>query len=131
MLKITDFRGKVSKCSCTNSNPATPMSCNRCFSRGFLAECLRCMASGQIEEPVAGGNGTMKSTCAVCGGSGHLGVPKPEDWDALHPVAAEVEAAPAGEGTLAAALDQTYDTADQIPPGDPGWVSPPLRSAAV
>lgn len=99
---ISAFRGKVSLCSCTNHDPAKPVGCNRCYSRGYLAECLGCMGTGQKEEPVAGGNGTMKSTCPICGGSGSMGVNKPADWDALHPVAVAEEVVPAAEPELAA-----------------------------
>ena len=91
-MKISDFHGAVSKCpQCTNDNPETPMSCARCFCRGFLAQCLRCLGKKQIEEPVAGAaKGTMKSTCEICGGKGEFATNKPADWDVLHP--AEVPA---------------------------------------
>lgn len=84
-LKLSDYRGKVSKCHCTNSDPETPMPCNACFCRGYTAECLACKGSGQNIVPVAGGSGEMKSTCSVCGGKGKFGVNKPTDWDITHP----------------------------------------------
>lgn len=93
-MKIQDYYGKISKCFCTNSDPKTPMACARCFSRGFVAECLACQGTGQVEEPVAGaGKGTMKSTCSVCGGKKCFAVNKPADWDKLHPPVEELQEA--------------------------------------
>lgn len=91
-MKISDYWGKVSKCHCTNSDPNTPMSCARCFCRGYVAECLACQGTGQIEEPVAGAmKGTMKSTCGVCGGKKVFAINKPADWDATHPPVEEAQ----------------------------------------
>ena len=71
------------------------MDCRKCFSRGFVAECLQCNGTGQIEESVVGGaKGMMKSTCPGCGGTKCFGVNKPSDWDQKHPaepVVAEAE----------------------------------------
>lgn len=100
--KISDFYGKVSKCHCTNSDPAKPMGCSECFSRGYVAECLHCLGKGQVEEPVAGGNGKMFATCPSCGGRGKFGVNKPSDWDTLHPPV--IEEVPAPEQELVAAV---------------------------
>jgi|SRR6185437_1846368 len=90
-MKLSDYFGAVIKCpQCTNDNPATPMSCVRCFCRGFLATCLRCEGKKQIEEPIAGAaQGSMKSTCGMCGGKGEFAVSKPSDWDLLHPAVEE------------------------------------------
>lgn len=93
-MQIKDYHGAVIKCpQCTNSNPATPMNCVRCFCRGFLATCLACMGKKQIEEPIAGAaKGTMKSTCNTCAGKGEFAVNKPADWDKLHPEEVQEEA---------------------------------------
>lgn len=93
-MNLKDFHGKISKCFCTNSDPSTPMACQRCFARGYVAECLSCQGTGQVEEPVAGaGKGTMRSTCGVCGGKKVFGVNKPKDWDITHPPVEEKEEA--------------------------------------
>jgi hypothetical protein len=85
-MKIQDYHGAVSQCFCTNHDPAKPMPCQRCFCRGYVAECLACQGTGQIEEGVAGAAaGTMRSTCKICGGHKCFAVPKPLDWDKLHP----------------------------------------------
>ena len=86
-MNLADYKGRVDKCDrCTNSNPETPMDCRKCFSRGYVAECLKCMGKKQIQEGVAGtNNGTMWVTCPLCGGSGCFAVNKPADWDILHP----------------------------------------------
>ncbi len=103
-MPISDFYGKKSRCHCTNDDPSTPMPCERCYCRGYTAECLSCKGAGQTVVPVAGGSGEMKSTCSICGGKGRFGVPKPADWDILHPAetadvetTAPVEAKPSKE----------------------------------
>lgn len=131
-MNIKDLHGKIEKCWCTNSDPAKPMPCSRCFCRGFVAECLQCSATGQIEEVVVGGaKGTMKSTCPGCGGTKVFGVNKPADWDTLHPpvpeLAAEVQES-AEEPKLGAAPGTSYPDAKTALAADPtGWQQPPLR----
>ncbi len=94
-MKLSDFKGKVSQCNvCTNHDPAKPMPCNRCFCRGYVAECLNCQGVGQIEEPVAGAmKGNMKVTCPVCGGKKVFPTTKPADWDITHPKVEEPQEA--------------------------------------
>jgi hypothetical protein len=89
-MKLSDYHGAVSRCDrCTNWDPTQPMSCSKCFCRGYVAACLACEGKGQVEEPVAGAaKGTMKSTCNTCGGKRSFPVPKPKDWDILHPAEA-------------------------------------------
>ena len=89
-MPISDYKGKVSKCFCTNADPATPMPCERCFCRGYVAECLACLGKGQTDVPVAGGSGMMKHTCLMCGGKGTFSINKPLDWDILNPSVEEV-----------------------------------------
>lgn len=72
-MRLLDFHGKITKCSCTNSDPKQPMDCRNCQCRGYVAECLGCGGKGQITVPVAGAqSGDMKSTCSLCGGIGHF-----------------------------------------------------------
>jgi hypothetical protein len=96
-MKISDFHGKVSTCFCTNHLQNQPMGCDRCYCRGYVAECLGCNGTGQKTESVAGGNGVMQTTCPACGGKKVFGVNKPADWDATHP---PVEAKSADEIAL-------------------------------
>jgi hypothetical protein len=100
-MELKDYRGRVTRCgTCTNYDPEQPMACNRCFCRGYVAECLACAGKGAVEQPVAGGvSGMMTSTCHICAGKGIFGVNKPEDWDILHPAVEEPEpeAAPVEE----------------------------------
>jgi hypothetical protein len=101
-MKISDYHGKISQCFCTNSDPDKPMSCPRCFCRGFVAECLACQGTGQIEEPVAGAmKGTMKSTCGICGGKKVFAVNKPDGWDEAHPAVEVAEEVPQEAQTVA------------------------------
>jgi hypothetical protein len=130
-MKISDLHGKVEKCWCTNSDPAKPMPCQRCFCRGYVAGCLQCNATGQIEEAVAGGaKGTMAVTCPGCGGTKVFGVNKPADWDITHP---ESIPQPDGDSTpVEAAADRpavpVYPDAKTALKADPaGWQTPPLR----
>lgn len=84
MSKLSDFYGEIRKCDfCKIADGATPEgSCKHCFGRGYLAKCMNCDGAGQKEEPMAGGPGSMKSTCGPCGGTGAFGVQKPDYWDA-------------------------------------------------
>jgi hypothetical protein len=71
MTRLSDFKGAIKKCHCTNSDPQQPMDCKHCLCRGYLAQCLGCQGQGQIRVPVAGAHsGDMASTCHLCGGSG-------------------------------------------------------------
>lgn len=81
-MSLKEFQGVITKCNvCTN--PEKAIYCKNCFCRGFVAICLACSGTGQITVPVAGAaSGDMKSTCDKCGGTGHYGVVKPENWDA-------------------------------------------------
>jgi hypothetical protein len=133
-MKIQDLHGHVEKCWCTNADPAKPMPCARCFCRGFVAACLQCNATGQIEEAVVGGaKGTMLTTCPGCGGTKVFGVNKPADWDLLHP-----EAIPQPDGDSApveAAGDRpavpVYPDGKTALKADPkGWQTPPLRPSS-
>ena len=94
-MKIQDFHGAVSKCGeCTNADPTQPMPCNRCFCRGFVAQCIGCNGTGQRKEPVAGSTGgDMAVTCAPCAGKGVFGVNKPDGWDVAHPAEIPAETA--------------------------------------
>ena len=85
---ISQYHGPISKCPiCTNADPAKPMDCKNCFSRGFVAQCLLCGGKGQVTIPVAGVEvGTMNSTCSACGGRGVFGVKRPADWEEPVPV---------------------------------------------
>lgn len=144
-MKMQDYYGAVSRCDrCTNWDPARPMSCDNCFCRGFVADCLNCNGSGQISEVVAGtatlqdkSAAMMKSTCNICGGKRHFACNKPADWHITHPEPVEVaaEPVPEGEPKLGAAVATAYETAAAALKADPaGWVQPPLRptsSAAV
>ena len=130
-MKMSDMYGKISKCYCTNADPAKPMPCNRCYCRGFVADCLHCNATGMIQEPVAGGaKGVMSVTCPSCGGTKVYGVPKPKDWDELHP---EPIPQPDGDSTpVEAAADRpaapVYPDAKTALKADPaGWQTPSLR----
>jgi hypothetical protein len=86
---ISKHHGEVSPCTCgtysakdgsVNPERTGQRACNICFGRGFVAECTRCGGQGQIVENMAGGPGTMKSTCIACGGIGKFAVNKPKDW---------------------------------------------------
>jgi hypothetical protein len=71
MTKLSDFKGEITPCHCTNKDPRQPMDCKHCLCRGYLAQCLACNGKGQITVPVAGAqSGDMRSTCHLCGGSG-------------------------------------------------------------
>jgi DnaJ-class molecular chaperone len=96
-MKISDFHGKVSTCFCTNHLQNQPMGCDRCYCRGYVAECLGCNGTGQKTESVAGGNGVMQTTCPACGGKKVFGVNKPADWETTH---SPVEAKSADEIAL-------------------------------
>lgn len=128
-MTIKDLHGRVERCICTNWNPDMPMTCQWCFSRGYVAECLACSGAGMKEEPVAGSNGTMKSTCASCGGKGKFGVNKPADWDITHPEQQQEAldaAADIPEPTVGAGVDKVYpDAQSALKDGDKGWVTPP------
>lgn len=80
MTKMSDYYGEVSVCRNCKNAEGIAEDCKHCFSRGYLAQCMNCNGTGQFEAPMAGGPGTMKSTCAPCGGTGHFGVNKPEGW---------------------------------------------------
>jgi hypothetical protein len=115
-MKMSDLHGAVTKCDrCSNANPETPMPCAKCFCRGFVAACLQCNGTGQIEESVVGGaKGMMLSTCPGCGGTKCFGVNKPVDWDAAHP-------------------SEPVKTAEQVALDSPppaGNVIPPMRRGA-
>lgn len=87
---ISKFHGQVRKCTCGKAdNPAkeSMRCCSFCFDRGFVAECTSCDGKGQVMEKMAGGPGTMKSTCNACGGVGVFAVNRPEDW--VEPVKVE------------------------------------------
>lgn len=80
-LTIADYKGKVTKCGC--SNPDKPEQCSRCFARGFLAECLACRGTGRVEVPISGASGAMQGTCNWCGGRTNYPANKPENYDAI------------------------------------------------
>ena len=84
MANISQHHGEVSKCPCgIIDHPDTPNSekaCRQCYNRGFIAKCKACDGQGQIKAAMAGGPGTMSSTCIPCGGTGSFGVNKPADW---------------------------------------------------
>ena len=89
---LQQFKGEVRKCTCGLADDASKIgerSCKFCFNRGFLAACTACDGTGTFTAKMAGGPGTMSSTCIPCGGSGHFGVNRPADW-----VDAPVEVAP-------------------------------------
>lgn len=93
MANIQQYHGEVTKCGCGIADqPAgnSERACRFCFGRGFVAECNSCGGSGQLDQKMAGGPGTMKSTCIPCGGVGMFGVNRPADW--IEPVQ-EVEPA--------------------------------------
>ena len=92
---ISSYHGRVSKCKCGIADDASKMSeraCRQCFARGFVAECNACDGTGKTMQKMAGGPGTMSSTCIQCGGIGMFGVNKPEDWSDV-PVSAEISEA--------------------------------------
>ena len=68
-MTLDDFRGEVKPCTCDKTSE---LACTMCRGRFFVAKCLSCLGKGQIEENVAGGPGTLKSTCNICGGTGTL-----------------------------------------------------------
>ena len=68
-MTLDDFRGEVRPCTC---KPQGDEACTMCRGRHFVAQCLSCLGKGQTEENMAGGPGTMKSTCNICGGTGTL-----------------------------------------------------------
>lgn len=83
MANISQFHGEVSKCGCGLADHPENMgarACQFCFGRGFVAACTACEGKGQIDQKMAGGPGTMKSTCIPCGGVGSFGVNRPADW---------------------------------------------------
>jgi hypothetical protein len=88
MANISAYHGEVSACSCgiyEHPERTGERACRACFNRGFVAVCTACDGQGQIEQKMAGGPGTMKATCSLCGGGGRYGVNKPADWDETHP----------------------------------------------
>ena len=98
---IRKYHGEVSICNCgcydkkkgeVDPEHGGQRSCGICFGRGFVAACTRCGGKGSITENMAGGPGTMGSTCIACGGVGRFGVNKPEDWTDEQPKEAEPEA---------------------------------------
>lgn len=68
-MTLDEFRGDIKPCTC---DPQGDLACMMCRGRNFVAQCLGCNGKGQTEENMAGGPGTMKSTCNICGGSGTL-----------------------------------------------------------
>ena len=74
------FYGPVSRCSACRNSEGLDQSCGLCFSRGFVAQCMRCSGSGSYTEAIAGGPGSLKVTCAPCGGRGTFAVNKPANW---------------------------------------------------
>ena len=80
---ISQFHGQVRKCHCgivDHPEKVGERACKACYNRGYLATCTACNGDGQITQAMAGGPGTMKSTCSSCGGAGSFGVNKPADW---------------------------------------------------
>lgn len=134
-MKISDLHGKIERCWCTNWDKDRPMPCDRCFCRGYVAECLQCSASGMVSESVAGGAGKMNATCPGCGGKKHFGVNKPADWDAPHPEQAkeaESAAADVPDPVIGAGVDKVYPDAESaLKAGDKGWVTPPPSQGHV
>lgn len=96
MANISQYHGEVSECTCDlyrHPEKQGPTACKLCYGRGFVAACKGCRGKGKNEVPVNGNDpslGVMSSTCSLCGGIGMFGVNKPADWDATHPVAAEL-----------------------------------------
>ena len=82
-MSMQKYHGEISKCSCGIADAPEKQgerACRLCFGRGFVASCRECDGKGQVEQKMAGGPGTMKSTCIPCGGAGLFAVPKPADW---------------------------------------------------
>lgn len=98
---IQQYHGEIRPCSCgaydaktgkVNPEHSGQRACSLCFGRGFVAECKKCAGLGQLSENMAGGPGTMKSTCIACGGTGSFATNKPEGWQD-EPVAEAAEVA--------------------------------------
>lgn len=97
-MSIQQYHGEISPCDCglyEHPEKTGERSCRICFGRAFVAQCTACEGKGQVEQKMAGGPGTMKATCSLCGGVGKYGVNKPKDWEETHPkevIATEQEA---------------------------------------
>ena len=82
-INVAKYRGPVTKCPhCSNATLPGPLQtfCKFCFTRGYIAQCLKCDGSGMISaKDPWGSNSDQGSTCDICGGAGCLPSPKPEE----------------------------------------------------
>jgi len=82
-VEVAKYRGPVRPCEhCKNATLPGPLQtfCKFCFTRGYIAQCLKCDGSGTVKavDPW-GSNSLVGSTCDICGGTGTLPANKPED----------------------------------------------------